>query len=540
MAAKAVIVDGYLDEPSCLGVPPYISPHVRYTFGAMVEAGLAPDEICYWTIDQLRQQPRQVEELAGAELVTIIAGTTVPGRYLGGKPVSLQEINNITGKIRGKTVLSGPIAQCGLDTPHVDVVAGEVPGRDEFVLLTGSQPEGKAPQLVDRWAVAGAQVTARHPRFPRLVCEIETFRGCPRSSHCLFCSEQLKKVTYQRRVEGVVAEVAALAAAGNCYFRLGAQTDLLLYQGEGAAGNLRPNPRALEQLFRGIRRAAPGLKVLHIDNINPATIAENRELAAEALTIIANNNTPGDTAAFGLESADPVVLAANNISTDGEKTMAAIEIMNEVGGWREQGMPKLLPGINFLHGLQGESRKTMELNLAFLHRVLERNLLLRRINVRQVNPLGRYARTAAYSPFRFNAYKERINHEINRPMLRRLFPRGTLLADLEVEQVRGELAFCRQLGSYPILVGVPGRYREGSVLSAKVVDHGYRSITGLPWPLDINRATMAQLETLPGIGKNRARKIFLAGGLENMEQLQRLLPDCDLEPLQKLICFGSK
>lgn len=539
MADKAYIIDGYLDEPSCLGVPPYIAPHVRYTFGAMVEAGLEPDKIGYFTINQLRQQPRLGEELGQGKLVTIVAGTTVPGRYLGGKPISLQEINSLSEKIRARTVLSGPIAQCNLDTPHIDVVAGEVPGRDEFMLLTGRQPAGTPAELVDRWSVLGAQVTIRHPRYPRLVCEIETYRGCPRGTHCRFCSEQLKKVTYQRSVEGVVAEVAALARAGNHYFRLGAQTDLLLYQGRGVAGEVRPNPQALEQLFVGIRGAAPDLKVLHIDNINPATIADYQEEAAEALATIAKFNTPGDTAAFGLESADPAVLTANNIGTDVSKTLLAIRIMNQVGGRREQGVPKLLPGLNFLHGLLGETRETMQLNLAFLHQVLDQGMLLRRINVRQVNPLGSYPRTFPYSPYQFKAYKERINREINQPMLRQVFPRGTVLADLIIEQIKGGVAFGRQLGTYPILVGVPGRFAVGDVLDVKIVDHGYRSITGLPWPLDINRATMEQLEALPGFGKNRARKVFLAGPLAGMEQLQQLLPDCNLAPLRGFIRFGN-
>ena len=132
----------------------------------------------------------------------------------------------------------------------------------------------------------------------------------------------------------------------------------------------------------------------------------------------------GDTAAFGLESADPAVLRANNIGTDVEKTFRAIEIMNEVGGWREQGIPKLLPGLNFLHGLEGEGKQTMDLNLEFLLRVRDAGLMVRRINIRQVNPLGSY-RKGKLNPYLFQRYKEAINKEINKPMLRRSFL-GTL------------------------------------------------------------------------------------------------------------------
>ena len=45
LAKRVFILDGYLDEPSCLGVPPYISPHVSYTFGALRAAGLDGEEI---------------------------------------------------------------------------------------------------------------------------------------------------------------------------------------------------------------------------------------------------------------------------------------------------------------------------------------------------------------------------------------------------------------------------------------------------------------------------------------------------------------
>jgi radical SAM superfamily enzyme with C-terminal helix-hairpin-helix motif len=533
---RVYILDGYLDEPSCLGVPPYIAPHVRYTYGALKAAGIRAEDIGYGTIDQYRKQPQLLDLLQEAELVVIIAGATVPGKYLGGMPISLQEIRELaTALRRPKTILSGPIIHCSLDVGPVDYLAKEVPGLVAYQLLTGEDPEKSysPPQLVDWWAPLGAEVTIKHLRYPHLVCEIETFRGCPRSSHCSFCSERFKKVVYHRSVSGIIAEVRALAQLGNLYFRLGAQTDLLLFQAVREGHALIPNPKAIEELYAGIREAAPNLKVLHMDNINPATIADHPNESARALAIIAKYNTPGDTAAFGLESADPAVLRANNIGTDVEKTFRAIEIMNEVGGWREQGIPKLLPGLNFLHGLEGEGKQTMDLNLEFLLRVRDAGLMVRRINIRQVNPLGSY-RKGKLNPYLFQRYKEAINKEINKPMLQKVFPLGTLLQDVVVEESQGLTAYGRQLGTYPILVGIPGKFPVGSSLDVKIVDHGYRSITGLPWPLDINRASLEQLEALPGIGKSRARKIFLAGELKSMADLQALLPDADLSNLETL------
>ena len=37
MPAEAWIIDGYVDEPACLGVPPYISPYIRTIAGVLKE-----------------------------------------------------------------------------------------------------------------------------------------------------------------------------------------------------------------------------------------------------------------------------------------------------------------------------------------------------------------------------------------------------------------------------------------------------------------------------------------------------------------------
>lgn len=542
MEGKVCILDGYLDEPSCLGVPPYISPHVRYTYGALRAAGVLAEEIGYVTIDQLRHRQADRLALSTAELVIIIAGTTVPGKYMGGMPITLREIQELARELKNpQVILSGPIIHCDLDFGPINYLAKEVPGLLAHQLLTGKVPEARPEELVDSWAPLGAAITKRHPSYPNLVCELETFRGCPRKSHCSFCSERFKQVTYQRSVSGIIAEVEALAALGNKFFRLGAQSDLLLYQANRDGDRLVPNPEAIEALYTGIRAAAPDLKVLHMDNINPATIADYPREGTQAIQVIASYNTPGDTAAFGLESADPVVLRANNIGTDVERTFRAIEIMNEAGGWRQDGIPKLLPGLNFLHGLRGERKETMALNLEFLRRVRDAGLLLRRINIRKVNPLGSYSpQRDKGGAYRFQQYKEAINKEINKPMLQRVFPRGIVVKGVVIEESEGLTAYGRQPGTYPILVGIPGKYPLGSSMDVKIVDHGYRSITGLPWPLNIPTATLEQLTALPGIGKARARRIFLAEDINSLEGLSKLLPDVNIDELAEFVAFNPR
>ena len=97
---KTFLLDGYLDEPSALGVPPYISPHIRYVYGALLSAGLPEEYIDYRTIDQFRTDwDNNIEKLESYDLFIIIAGTTVPGHYLGGRPISLAEIKELGSKV---------------------------------------------------------------------------------------------------------------------------------------------------------------------------------------------------------------------------------------------------------------------------------------------------------------------------------------------------------------------------------------------------------------------------------------------------------
>ena len=524
---KITIIDGYLDEPSSLGVPPYISPHIRYLWGALLEAGIKADNLNYLTIDQLRQNKEaELEKMENLDLVILTAGTTVPGHYLGGQPASAAEIKEIGRKIFYPTkVLAGPITLIPKMREKFkadyDLLASEIAALDLFERLQEKEIEpAEVDFYINKFALSGAQIVKRHPNYPDLIAELETFRGCPRATHCAFCSERLKKLTYSRSPEAISSEVKALAAAGIHHYRLGSQTDLLLYGAERNNSNFILNPPQIRELYRGIRRADPELKVLHMDNMNPAEIAKHPEKAAEIIEIISKYNTPGDTAAFGLESADPEVLAKNNIDSTAEENYFAVKLMNEIGGRRENGIPKLLPGLNFLHGLIGESRDTLQYNYQFLKKLLDNDLLLRRINIRQVVRLGSYPEVK-YSQGDFKKYKARINQKINHQMLKKVFPTGVILKNLYSEKKKGSLNYCRQLGSYPILTAVIDQ-KDDFFEKAKVVDHGYRSITALKWPKTISDYSKKELEAVPGIGSRRASQIIIEKP-KNKAELQNIL-----------------
>ena len=107
MSAEAFILDGYVDEPACLGVPPYISPYIRTVAGALIGHRYT---VNYRTIDQLRNDPHMLNLLDHADLLVMIAGVTVPGKYLGGTPATLNEIQQVGHMIRNpKKLIGGPI-----------------------------------------------------------------------------------------------------------------------------------------------------------------------------------------------------------------------------------------------------------------------------------------------------------------------------------------------------------------------------------------------------------------------------------------------
>jgi radical SAM superfamily enzyme with C-terminal helix-hairpin-helix motif len=313
-------------------------------------------------------------------------------------------------------------------------------------------------------------------------------------------------------VAEIASEVAALAVNGARHFRLGRQPDLLSYGVTGGEFPM-PDPGRIRELFSEVRRAAPELLTLHIDNVNPGTIAHHEEASREALRAIVEGHTPGDVAAFGMETADPVVVAANNLKATPGEVMEAIRVVNEEGGMRREGIPELLPGLNFIIGLAGETEETFRLNGEFLSGVLSEGLLVRRVNIRRLmafpgtrayheNTLGRHDRL-------FRGFKDQVRRSFDRPMISRVFPLGTILRHLIIE-VTGQPSFGRQMGSYPVLVGIPLPLPVRTVLDAVVVDWGMRSITALPYPVDVNRLPSRALGWLPGIGKRRAAALAAA------------------------------
>ena len=133
-------------------------------------------------------------------------------------------------------------------------------------------------------------------------------------------------------------------------------------------------------------------------------------------------------------------------------------------------MPKLLPGLNFIAGLNGESNESFRMNRDLLNSLRSEGLWLRRINIRQVEGQG----FQEIPEDTFQAFKRSVREEIDKPLLEEMFPIGSELKGIwweahddrirRPEQVldkmhrdssilgRAGITFGRQIGAYPIEV----------------------------------------------------------------------------------------
>ncbi len=517
------ILDGFVDEPACLGVPPFISPYARYIAGAIRDAG---EEYEYISIEEWRKG----RKIRGNVLV-ILAGAIVPGRYLRAMPISFKEFVRICESFKGIKILVGASAKFGFGlgggkkpidgSKFVDYVAIEDGDAFVYDFLNGNiQHRKRKYQEWKKWSILGAEVVKYHQDYPLpLIAEIETYRGCIRyfTGGCSFCMEPLFGKPVMREERDIINEIKALREEGVMNFRLGCQSCFFSYKayGVGKSETPKPNVNAIKRLLEGIYKLGP--KVLHIDNVNPSVVAEWQEESQKIAELIKKYCSPGNTAAFGMESADEKVIKENNLNANPHQVMEAIRIINEVGKERgENGMPYFLPGINILYGLKGESKETYRKNFKFLKEVLDKGYLLRRINIRQVVNLRNLR--VKIDKNEFKKFKRIVNEKINRPMLRKIIPKGTILKDVYLEINIGNKTFGRQIGSYPIRVCLPYKTVIDRFVNVRIIDHSFRSVTALEYPININEATYDMLKNI--VGKKKAAKIILNKPFKNEEEIK--------------------
>jgi|TARA_B100001964_G_scaffold223674_2_gene269806 radical SAM superfamily enzyme with C-terminal helix-hairpin-helix motif len=479
------ILDCYTDEAAGLGVPPYLGVYPRYI------AGYLNEDVNYLTIDDLRLWKKHGSTIKETKLsqktdittynltinyknvnkilnetgtLIVVLGVHVPGKYLSAMPGTLKEIIPLISEVNCKKILTGPAVfgsqlQGGKFFEKYD--------KTVFDKIDYSMFNFPYKDIKD-YAIGGAKIVKQVPDY-RMI-EIETGHGCD-IGKCSFCTEPLKNRVEFRDKDDILKEIIEFYKLGCRFFRLGKQNCFYTF------------PDAID-LLKGIRKNCPDIRVLHIDNVNPVKVVADKN--NEITKAIVKYCTAGNVAAFGVESFDKEVIKENMLNSSPEIAYDAIKILNKYGAEKgENGMPRFLPGINIIFGLKGESKKTHEENIFWLKKVYDNGLMLRRINIRQAaifegTPLYEQAGDKFLRKNKKYYWKWRndIRQNIDWVMLQRIAPKGTVLKDCYAEIYDGNTTFCRQFGTYPLIVGVKGRLELKKFFNLEITKHMLRSLSG--------------------------------------------------------------
>ncbi|MEO3810756.1 hypothetical protein ABGB17_17280 [Sphaerisporangium sp. B11E5] len=495
-----VILDCYTVEPSGLGVPPYLSTYVRNAWSALRR--LLPEaDVRYLTIDDVRWclaggkptvEPPQSDPLTysatvnrddaihllrDAEIVVVVAGDAVPSVHLHAVNGSLEEIARALACTRGRRYLLGPLSTYALAEPAR--YAGLFDAVHTHTMTSGNLALGSwHPAEYDGMRRDRDSFTALVEQMLwRPIAELELYRGCTRRKFCQFCNEPAKSpLVVFREVPDVIAETAQLYAAGVRNFRLGQQTCFFSYRNR--------NEDEIHALLSGIRDRCPELEVLHIDNADPLAVAA--PVGLRIAKLVADYCTEGNCAPMGIESFDPVVIERNSLTCTPEILIRAVEHVNQAGADRGPGgLPKLLPGLNLIYGLPGETHATHVANLRGLADILDAGLMCHRTNVRlaRAYPGTPLAALGELEPLpsaeHFASWKADVGYAWDKPMKERVYPAGLRVPGLHSYFVGPNGTWWRRLGSYSIqIVERDAAVPLGTTADLVVTGHAPRMIYG--------------------------------------------------------------
>ena len=195
------ILDCYTDEASGLGVPPYLGTYPRYLFGKFKKEG---HTVSYITIDDLRlwkqlggvrKEPTVKEKtnifvynlttnkaeeiIPKTDVLVVILGVHVPGKYLTAHPGTLKEVVPLLKDVRCSKILTGPA-----------VYGTQLEGGKFFEKVKLDVFDEVKEYCIDfKDIVVDSGIIEQIP--DRRVIEIETGRGC-KVGKCSFCTEPIK------------------------------------------------------------------------------------------------------------------------------------------------------------------------------------------------------------------------------------------------------------------------------------------------------------------------------------------------------------
>mgnify|MGYP004510327069 CR=1 FL=1 len=492
-----VIIDCYTDEPSGLGVPPFLSVHSRYIAGALTEKNI---KYYYLTIDDLRyahgekhyknsfnkriinttiNKDNVMDILNNSDNIYIVMGCFVKYEYVSAEPPTFVEVEKLLNKIESRKVLFYSLGGNELTRENIrqTVPSGLF---DEIVFGNTynyfiNETKNKFKPNYDKLRNISIESSSILKQLTRpLVIEIETATGCNRKPGCTFCIEGMRGLPLQfRPIDDIVSEIKSLYDQGALYFRLGRQPNFYAY--------MDCNADKIEELFIKIWDKCPNIKTLHIDNVSPHNV--NTEEGKKITKIVAKYTTPGNITPFGIESFDPLIRNKCNLNGSIDDIHESIKIINKYGKKRgKNGLPKLLPGINIIFGLDGQSKETLSYNLDNFKKILKSGNWVRRVFVRKLtSPYGeQFDHYTESELVEFQNWSKEIEKQFIIPMLKEVFPIGLEISDLRMEMFKDGNSILRQMATCPIRVVIENKKLElDKFYKIKVIGYlGNRTIIG--------------------------------------------------------------
>jgi radical SAM domain protein len=222
--------------------------------------------------------------------------------------------------------------------------------------------------------------------------------------------------------------------------------------------------------------------MLHVDNANAMDVVTPAGI--QFTKILVEYGTAGNVAPMGIESFDEKVRRLNTVRGSVDDIMRAIEIVSSHGKERgTNGLPKLLPGINLIHGLPGADSASHAENLRCLRLILDQGFMTFRTFYRDLAPPTGVSlnRLSFVTKPKYEHYRRDIVEQFVIPMQEKVYPAGiTLRGDWEIVQKGGEM-HGRLFGSTPIRIALEGQVSPGCGIPLSVNVTGnrdYRLLTG--------------------------------------------------------------
>ncbi|MCD6208892.1 MAG: helix-hairpin-helix domain-containing protein, partial [Thermoproteales archaeon] len=75
---------------------------------------------------------------------------------------------------------------------------------------------------------------------------------------------------------------------------------------------------------------------------------------------------------------------------------------------------------------------------------------------------------------------------------------------------------------------IPMRLSLYEKLDVLVVDHGPRSVTGIPFPLNVNKAPASALAMVPGLGRAAVTRILAHRPFRSIDKLKEIVDTDDV------------